>query len=100
VPVAEAWRSRAHEWDGATRDRVANDLGYSMSLIAISASSNLPKGDKDPTNWLPPNAYSFYEYVYSWVTVNVRLALAVDDAELATIKREWLGYSEADFSVQ
>lgn len=100
MPVAETWRGGAHEWDGVTRDRFANDLGYSMSLIAVSASSNLSKGDKDPANWLAPNASFVCVNLYRWVTVKVRWAPAVDEAELATIKREWLGYSEADLSLQ
>jgi hypothetical protein len=40
VPLSEAWKSGAWQWDAATREQFANDLGYPGSLLAVSASSN------------------------------------------------------------
>lgn len=80
VPLAEAWDSGAAGWDSATREAYANDLGYAYSLIAVSASSNRSKSDKDPAKWMPPTMDAC-EYVGRWVAVKYRWNLAVDQAE-------------------
>lgn len=99
VPLAEAWRSGAHGWDSATRERFANDLGYEMSLIAVSAGSNRSKGDRDPASWMPPNGGFKCEYVHSWVNVKLRWSLSVDDSELAALKKNWSGCSTSSLNL-
>lgn len=80
VPLAEAWRSGANNWDNATREAFANDLSYVYSLIAVSAGSNRSKGDKDPANWMPPTMDGC-DYVGRWVGVKYRWNLSVDQRE-------------------
>jgi hypothetical protein len=96
VPLAEARRSGAHTWDSGTRERFANDLQYSMSLIAVSASSNRSKGDRDVAGWMPPNSAFTCEYLYSWAQVKVRWSLSVDESEKAALQRNWAGCSEGN----
>jgi uncharacterized membrane protein YhaH (DUF805 family) len=91
VPLAEAWRSGAHAWDSGTRDRFANDLGNPHSLIAVSASSNRSKGDKDISRWLPPDRGFHCTYIEAWVSVKAQWELSVDEAELAAIQRNYAG---------
>lgn len=79
VPLAEAWRSGASQWDSSTRQAYANDLGYENSLIAVTASSNRSKSDKDPAKWLPDTDACVY--VNHWVMVKYRWNLTVDSAE-------------------
>lgn len=79
VPLAEAWRSGASQWDAATRQAYANDLGYENSLIAVTASSNRSKSDKDPAKWLPDTDACVY--VNHWVMVKYRWNLSVDTTE-------------------
>lgn len=79
VPLKEAWDSGAWRWDSATRTSFANDLGYPWSLIAVSASSNRSKGDRDPAQWLPSR--NRCAYVKAWVGVKYRWRLSVDSAE-------------------
>jgi DNA uptake protein ComE-like DNA-binding protein len=86
VPLSEAWRSGAHAWSSTTRRSFANDLGYEHSLIAVSASSNRSKGDKDPASWLPPRTSYHCEYIYKWVNVKIRWSLSVDPTEHSKIK--------------
>lgn len=81
VPLKEAWESGASGWDSDTRKRFANDLDYSISLIAVSASSNRSKGDRDPAAWLPPASSFTCQYVGRWVAVKYRWGLSVDTAE-------------------
>ena len=86
VPLKEAWDSGASTWSSATRQAFANDLDYSQSLIAVSASSNRSKSDRDPADWTPSSASYKCEYVYSWVQVKLRWGLSADDAEVSALE--------------
>ena len=99
VPLKEEWDSGANEWDSATRQNFANDLGYEMSLIAVSASSNRSKGASDPSGWMPPTASYKCEYVYSWIQVKLRWQLSVDPAEASALKNNWAGCSVDDLNL-
>jgi hypothetical protein len=79
VALAEAWDSGARRWTADTRKRYANDLGDGRSLVAVSASSNRSKGDRDPAEWLPQ--YAKCKYVKNWVAVKIRWRLKVNTAE-------------------
>jgi len=56
VPLNEAWQSGAWTWSSAKRKAYANDLGYQASLIAVSASSNRSKSDRETQDWMPDPA--------------------------------------------
>ena len=86
VPLAEAWDSGAREWSAATRQAFANDLGYAGSLIAVSASSNRSKGDRDPAEWLPPSISYRCTYVTTWIAVKYRWSLSVDPVERTALQ--------------
>ena len=86
VPLKEAWDSGAWAWDAKTREAYANDLGYDMSLIAVSASSNRSKSDRDPADWLPTNKDYWCEYITAWVQVKTRWSLSVDPKEKSKIE--------------
>lgn len=81
VPLAEAWGSGARNWNTATRQAYANDLGYNASLVAVSASSNRAKGASDPAQWMPPASSNTCQYARNWVAVKWRWDLSVDNAE-------------------
>lgn len=86
VPLAEAWASGADRWTTATREAFANDLGYSRSLIAVTASSNRSKGDQDPAEWLPPRTSYRCTYVKDWIAVKWRWRLSVDAREASALR--------------
>lgn len=86
VPLNEAWQSGAYAWSAEKREEFANDLGFDGSLIAVTASSNRSKSDRDPADWLPVNIGYRCSYVTNWVQVKIRWGLSVDKTELATIK--------------
>jgi hypothetical protein len=88
VPLAEAWDSGARRWNGGTRRRFANDLGYFASLVAVTASSNRSKGDREPHDWLPPNASFRCTYLAQWVAVKWRWRLRVDTVERAFLRAQ------------
>lgn len=81
IPLKEAWESGASNWDDDTRERFANDLSYSQSLIAVSASSNRSKSDRDPGAWLPTSKAFTCKYVGIWVAVKYRWGLSIDSIE-------------------
>jgi hypothetical protein len=85
VPLAEAWQSGAYAWSTATRERYANDLGYSADLVAITAHANRSKGDDEPSEYLPPVTSFDCRYEAWWVAVKWRWHLSVDSAE-----KSWL----------
>lgn len=81
IPLKEAWESGAYSWDENTRKEFANDLTYSASLIAVSASSNRSKSDRDPSQWMPKQSSYTCKYVASWIAVKYRWSLSVDAKE-------------------
>lgn len=83
VPLAEAWRSGATNWSEAKRKSFANNLSAAQ-LIAVSASSNRSKGDKDPAQWMPRAGYQCV-YARSWVWIKNNYAMNVDSAEKAAL---------------
>lgn len=87
VALSEAWKSGANTWTAEQRSKFANDLAYKPSLIAVSASQNRSKGDKDPAAWLPKNTSYHCQYVTTWVAVKYRWSLSVDTAEKAAIAK-------------
>lgn len=99
VPLKEAWESGAFEWDETTREAYANDMSYSNSLIAVSASSNRSKSDRDPASWLPSATEMRCEYVVHWITVKTRWKLGVDAAEKSAIQSVLTG-CESGMSVE
>lgn len=87
VPLKEAWESGAFGWTAAQRQAFANDLGFQGSLIAVSASTNRSKGDKDPAAWLPKNSAFTCTYVVTWLQVKYRWSLTVDSKEKSSIEK-------------
>lgn len=85
VALAEAWDSGARRWNAGTRERFANDLGDPRSLVAVTASSNRSKSDRDPAEWMP--RFGKCAYVRQWVAVKIRWQLTVDRREKRTLTR-------------
>jgi hypothetical protein len=86
VPLAEAWKSGANTWSTSRRQQFANDLSISQ-LIAVSASSNRSKGDKDPSAWKPPNTSVHCIYAREWIWVKYTYGLALQSAEKTALQQ-------------
>ena len=86
VALAEAWDSGAKRWNARTRERFANDLGDRRSLVAVTASTNRSKSDRDPAEWLP--AFGRCRFLRHWVAVKTRWSLTVDQAEKRALRHE------------
>jgi hypothetical protein len=98
VALAEAWDSGAKRWTTDTRTRFANDLGDGRSLVAVSASSNRSKSDRDPAEWLP--RYGKCRYVRHWVAVKIRWRLKVDATEKQALTRIASGCDNVEITVR
>ena len=99
VPLKEAWISGAYSWDSTTRTQFGNDLGYAASLLAVSASSNRSKSDRDPASWMPANPGFACDYVATWVAVKYRWNLSVDGTEKRVIESILAGCSSVAVTV-
>jgi len=88
VALAEAWDSGASRWSFTTRQAFANDLTFTGSLIAVTASSNRSKSDRDPAEWLPGNSAYRCTYVTTWIAVKYRWSLSIDTTEKNALQRQ------------
>ncbi len=97
VPLAEAWDSGARTWSAATREAFANDLGDTRSLVAVTASQNRSKGDRDIADWLPPKAQC--RYLREWVAVKLRWRLSIDSTEKSAMSSLASGCTNSTITV-
>ena len=86
VALKEAWDSGAWNWSPEQRTAYANDLTDSRTLRAVSTASNLSKGDRDPSNWLPSDAADVCPFIGDWLAIKVRWALTMDQSEYGRIR--------------
>jgi hypothetical protein len=91
VPLLEAWRSGAWAWTDKQREEFANDLTDSRALVAVSASSNRSKGDKDYSQWRPnlnagTEQWIGCNYLKAWIAIKMRYQLSMDSNEATWIQ--------------
>ena len=86
VPLSEAWQSGAWRWSASTREAYANDLGYPLSLIAVTATTNRQKSDMDPAEWMPPFTSYRCTYISTWIAIKWRWRLTIDPAERVALR--------------
>lgn len=91
VALKEAWDSGAWAWTSTRREAFANDLTDPRALIAVSASSNRSKADKDPSQWMPTRTAYACEYLANWVAVKSHWGLSMDVSEHGFIRRRFEG---------
>jgi hypothetical protein len=86
VPLKEAWDSGAHSWSSSQRERFANDLTDGRALIAVTSGVNRSKGDRDPSQWLPPSSAYTCTYISDWIAVKYQWGLNMDSSEWGRLK--------------
>jgi hypothetical protein len=86
VALKEAWDSGAWQWSSEKRRAFANDLSDSRSLMAVTDSVNQSKGDRDPSQWMPPRRDYRCTYISLWLSVKARWSLSVDPSEAGMIR--------------
>ena len=78
VPLANAWRSGASNWDNEERERYANDPEV---LLSVEDNANQAKGDKGPEAWKPPNQAEWCKYAVRWIGIKAKYELSVNEQE-------------------
>ena len=86
VPLANAHRSGGWAWSAERKRLFANDLGYDVHLIAVTASANRAKGAKGPEEWRPPDESYWCEYATAWSRVKRAWDLSVTQAEAMALR--------------
>ncbi len=84
VPLANAYRSGASEWDESERERYANDP---ENLLSVEDNANQEKGDKGPEAWKPPNRAIWCSYAKRWISVKSSYDLTVNPGEKSALNR-------------
>lgn len=84
VPLANAYRSGASEWDEPERERYANDPD---NLLSVEDNANQEKGDKGPEAWKPPNRAIWCSYAKRWISVKSDYALTINPQEKTALKQ-------------
>jgi hypothetical protein len=84
VPLANAHRSGASEWDETGREQFANDPD---NLLSVEDNANQEKGDKGPEAWKPPNRAIWCSYAKRWISVKSDYALTVNPQERTALKQ-------------
>jgi hypothetical protein len=79
VPLAEAHRAGAWQWDNDTKIRFANDETVGALQVAGGAV-NQSKADKTPDKWLPPVDAVHCSYAINWISVKTRWNLTATAA--------------------
>ena len=82
VALGDAWKTGAQSLSQAARETLANDP---LELMAVDGRSNDEKGDKDASEWLPPNSAFDCTYVARQISVKVTYSLWVTPAEHAAM---------------
>ena len=82
VPIYEAHVSGAAAFAPAAKAVFRNDA---QNLIAVSASANRSKGQRDPAEWMPTNRLFWREYAILWIRTKLRWNLSFDAQERAVL---------------
>lgn len=51
----------------------------------MSVTTNRSKGDRDPSNWLPPDSSDVCSFISDWVSIKARWGLSMDESEFGRI---------------
>ena len=87
VSLKEVWDSGGWAWSAAQRSEYANDLANRITLNVVSKNENAKKGEKDPSNYLPPLVSYRCTYLANWVAVKVQWKLSMDQSEYGRVKK-------------
>jgi hypothetical protein len=84
VAVSDAWQKGAQELSYDERYAFFNDP---LNLIAIDGPTNMEKGDKDASDWMPRPAYRC-RYVARQIAIKKRYDLWLDYSEHRAMKQK------------
>ena len=86
VGLREAWESGAHSWTAARRAEFANNLTDVTAFAVVNRKVALQRGERDPSNWLPPLSSFHCTYATNWVNLKATWGLSMDQSEYARLR--------------
>ncbi len=86
VPLANAHRSGAWNWDRDRKREYYNDLSNPGHLAVVERTVNREKGSQGPEHWRPPNEAHWCDYARNWISVKTRWDLTATAAEIAALQ--------------
>jgi hypothetical protein len=98
VPLANAHKSGAWNWDADQREAYANHLQDSYHLIVVTDLADRSKG-KGPEEWRPPDPTYWCRYATNWVLIKAKWSLSVTEAEWGALD-EMLGICAQRLAVE
>lgn len=84
IPLKVAWEAGGWRWPVAIRTAYANWLADEAHLVAVTASANLSKGARGPSEWMPEEGRC--EYVEWWSRIAAGWGLRLDEADREAIE--------------
>ncbi len=81
VPLANAHRSGAWDWDQNEREAYFNDLELESHLVAVEAGANQSKGSRGLEEWKPALESYWCQYATDWIEVKNNWELTVTPEE-------------------
>lgn len=79
VALRTAWDRGASAWTQQRRVDFAND--HQLNLLLVAGSINASKGDRSPSQWLPPLASARCPFVTRYLQVSLRWNLPITPAD-------------------
>lgn len=83
VPLANAYRSGANEWDEPLSEEFAN---APINLLSTDSGENRSKGDRGPEAYRPPDESAWCDYSIRWIQVKSAYELSVNEQERAALE--------------
>lgn len=87
VPLKNAYLTGASKWDAQARCVYANFLANDFHLLAVEGRLNQSKGDRDPSQWMPPNKQFYCTYLKDWLSVKMIWGLIMSPEEAKAISK-------------
>lgn len=90
VPLGNAYKTGALQWNEEKRERYANYLVDRHHLLTVDSTENQSKGMRDPSEYMPPNRQESYhcEYIKNWIAIKWRWALGLTPQEKHALTQE------------
>lgn len=88
VPLSNIDKNGGSKWSASKKALYANSLDDKNVLLAVSASENRAKGDKDPSRWMPKNRAFHCEYLQRWKNIKERWGIEMTKREKVFIKEQ------------
>lgn len=82
--LGAAAKNGGNDWDAATKEQFANDKSH---LLAVSASANRSKSDRNPAEWWPENAAYSCEFATKYVDVAAKYSLQFSKADVSALEK-------------